>query len=229
MAGQSSTGYSRRAQSNYPSGERSVAERVRSDRVKLPALREAAYCRIGRRGSGLVHWQALPRMARRVCLEGRWMTNLRDVLQPHIGNGTVPGMVGLVAPGDQVEVQALGSTDLEGTQPMARETIFRVASLTKPITAAATMMLVEDGLIRLDDTVDRWLPEIAHPTVVRTLQSSLDDVVPAARPITVADLLTFRAGYGFPSDVPCPWCRRSSRARSCGGAIPRHCQRQTSG
>src|SRR4051794_33512066 len=113
-------------------------------------------------------------------------------------------MVGLVARGDQVEVQALGSTDLEGTQPMARETIFRVASLTKPITAAATMMLVDDGLIRLNDTVDQWLPEIAHPTVVRTLQSPLDDVVPAARPITVADLLTFRAGYGFPSDFSLP-------------------------
>jgi CubicO group peptidase (beta-lactamase class C family) len=132
------------------------------------------------------------------------MTNLRDVFQPYVSNGTAPGMVGLVARGDQVEVLALGSTDLEGTQPMARETIFRVASLTKPITAAATMMLVDDGLIRLNDTVDQWLPEIAHPTVVRTLQSPLDDVVPAARPITVADLLTFRAGYGFPSDFSLP-------------------------
>jgi CubicO group peptidase (beta-lactamase class C family) len=132
------------------------------------------------------------------------VTNLRDVFQPYVSNGTAPGMVGLVARGDQVEVLALGSTDLEGTQPMARETIFRVASLTKPITAAATMMLVDDGLIRLNDTVDQWLPEIAHPTVVRTLQSPLDDVVPAARPITVADLLTFRAGYGFPSDFSLP-------------------------
>src|SRR4051812_17281570 len=138
-------------------------------------------------------------------------------------------MVGLVARGDQVEVQALGSTDLEGTQPMARETIFRVASLTKPITAAATMMLVDDGLIRLNDTVDQWLPEIAHPTVVRTLQSPLDDVVPAARPITVADLLPFGLATVFRPTFPCPWCRCSSRARSCGGAIPRHCQRQTSG
>ena len=100
--------------------------------------------------------------------------------------------------------QAVGSADVDGTAPMARDSIFRIASITKPITAAAVMLLVEDGRIALDDPVGRWLPELASPVVVRTPAGPVDDVVPAVRPITVLDLLTFRAGYGFPSDFSLP-------------------------
>jgi len=132
------------------------------------------------------------------------MSNLRDILQTYVSNGSVPGAVGLVARGDDVEAQAVGSADVDGTSPMARDSIFRVASITKPIVAAAVMMLVEDGRIALEDPVGQWLPELAAPTVVRTPASPADDVVPAVRPITVADLLTFRAGYGFPSDFSLP-------------------------
>jgi CubicO group peptidase (beta-lactamase class C family) len=91
---------------------------------------------------------------------------------------------------------------------MARDSIFRLASVTKPITAAAVMMLVEDDRITLDDPVDRWLPELAGPMVVRTPASAVDDVVPAARPITVFDLLSSRAGYGFASDFSLPAVQR---------------------
>jgi CubicO group peptidase (beta-lactamase class C family) len=132
------------------------------------------------------------------------MTNLRDILETYVSNGSVPGAVGLVARGDRVEVEVVGSVDVEGTSPMTRDSIFRIASITKPITAAAAMMLVEDGRIALDDRVDHWLPELASPTVVRTPDSPVDDVVPAARPITVHDLLSSRAGYGFPSDFSLP-------------------------
>jgi CubicO group peptidase (beta-lactamase class C family) len=132
------------------------------------------------------------------------MTNMRDVLETAVGNGSVPGAVGLVARDDRVEVQAVGSADVDGTSPMARDSIFRIASITKPICATAVMMLVEDGQIALDDPVDPWLPELASLTVVRTPASPVDDIVPAARPITVHDLLTFRAGYGFPSDFSLP-------------------------
>ena len=132
------------------------------------------------------------------------MSNLHDIMQTHASDGSVPGAVGLVARGDQVEVQAAGSADADGTCPMARDSIFRIASITKPIIAAAVMMLVEDGRIALDDPVRHWLPELASPAVVRTPASPVDDVVPAVRPITVADLLTFRAGYGFPSDFSLP-------------------------
>jgi CubicO group peptidase (beta-lactamase class C family) len=132
------------------------------------------------------------------------MSNLHDILQTYVGNGSVPGAVGLMARGDRVEVAAAGAADVGGTSPMARDSIFRVASITKPITAAAVMMLVEDGRIALEDPVRQWLPELASPAVVRTPASPVDDVVPAVRPISVADLLTFRAGYGFPSDFSLP-------------------------
>ena len=132
------------------------------------------------------------------------MSHLHDVLQTYVGSGSVPGAVGLVARDDQAEVQAVGSADADGTSPLARDSIFRIASITKPITAAAAMMLVEDGQITLDDPVGPWLPELASPAVVRTPAGPVDDVVPPARPITVADLLTFRAGYGFPSDFSLP-------------------------
>jgi CubicO group peptidase (beta-lactamase class C family) len=132
------------------------------------------------------------------------MSNLHDILQTHVSNGSVPGAVALVARGDRVEVQAAGCAGVDGTCPMSRDSIFRIASITKPITAAAVMMLVEDGRIALEDPVGHWLPELASPSVVRTPASPVDDVVPALRPITVADLLTFRAGYGFPADFSLP-------------------------
>jgi CubicO group peptidase (beta-lactamase class C family) len=135
------------------------------------------------------------------------MSSLRDILQIYVNNGSVPGAVGLIARGDRVEVQAVGCTGIDGTYPMARDSIFRIASITKPITAAAVMMLVEDGQITLDDPVAPWLPELASPAVVRTPAGPVDDVVPAIRPITMADLLTFRAGYGFPSDFSLPAVR----------------------
>ncbi|MFF3954596.1 serine hydrolase domain-containing protein [Streptomyces sp. NPDC001890] len=132
------------------------------------------------------------------------MTNLNDVLNEHVGDGAAPGAVGLVARGDRVEAVAVGSADAEGTVPMRRDSIFRIASMTKPLTAAAVMMLVEEGRIALNEPVRQWLPELAAPMVVRTPDSPVDDVVPADKVITVEDLLTFRAGYGFPSDFSLP-------------------------
>jgi CubicO group peptidase (beta-lactamase class C family) len=135
------------------------------------------------------------------------MASLHDILKAHVDDGSVPGAVGLVAHGDQVAVAAVGSMAVAGA-PMARDSIFRFASITKPITAAAVMMLVEDGLIELDDPVGRWLPELAEPTVVRTPARPVDDVVTAARPITVFDLLSSQAGYGFASDFALPAVQR---------------------
>jgi CubicO group peptidase (beta-lactamase class C family) len=129
---------------------------------------------------------------------------LRDLLEAHVADGAVPGAVALLARGEQVEVQAVGAAAVGGASPMARDSIFRIASITKPITAAAVMMLVDDGRVRLEDPVERWLPELAARVVVRTPASPVDDVVPAIRPITVLDLLTSRAGYGWPSDFSLP-------------------------
>jgi len=131
------------------------------------------------------------------------MAGLHGTLGAYVENGSVPGAVGLVARGDRMEVAAVGSMAVGGT-PMARDSIFRFASITKPITAAAVMMLVEDGRIALDDPVGRWLPELAEPKVVRAPASPVDDVVPAGRPIAVFDLLSSQAGYGFASDFALP-------------------------
>ena len=135
------------------------------------------------------------------------MAGLHDVLGRYVSDGSVPGAVGLVVCGDRIEVAVVGSMAVDGS-PMARDSIFRFASVTKPITAAAVMMLVEDGRIAIDDPVGQWLPELAEPKVVRAPESAVDDVVPATRPITVFDLLSSRAGYGFASDFTLPAVQR---------------------
>nr|MDT0525631.1 serine hydrolase domain-containing protein [Streptomyces sp. DSM 41633] len=135
------------------------------------------------------------------------MSTLHDTLRRYVDDGAVPGAVGLVAHGTDVEAVAVGSVDTGGGSPMARDSIFRVASVTKPITAAAVLALVEDGTLALDAPVAEWLPELGGPVVVRTPQSPLDDIVPAARPVTVEDLLTFKAGWGFPADFSLPAAR----------------------
>ena len=136
-------------------------------------------------------------------------TSLRDLLEAHVSEGAVPGAVALLARGEQVEVQAVGAAAVGGAAPMARDSIFRIASITKPITAAAVMLLVDDGRIALEDPVERWLPElaVARWSSARP-RSPVDDVVPAVRPITVLDLLTSRAGYGWPSDFSLPQVER---------------------
>ncbi|MEU6841959.1 serine hydrolase domain-containing protein [Streptomyces sp. NPDC046716] len=131
-------------------------------------------------------------------------SGLARVLAPHVDEGPVPGAVGLVARGDEVEVAVVGHADAEGTAPLARDSIFRIASITKPIVAAAVMTLIEDGRLALDSPVAHWLPELASPNVVRDPAGPVEDVVPAARPVTVEDLLTFRAGWGFTSDFSLP-------------------------
>jgi CubicO group peptidase (beta-lactamase class C family) len=132
------------------------------------------------------------------------VTGLQGLLQRHVDSGPEHGVVALVARGEDVDVQVAGSLDAQGSAPMTRDSIFRIASVTKPIIAAATMMLVDDGRIALGDPVAQWLPELASPSVVRTPASPVEDVVPAVRPITVEHLLSSRAGYGYPSDFSLP-------------------------
>jgi CubicO group peptidase (beta-lactamase class C family) len=132
------------------------------------------------------------------------MTALQDILERHVDDGTLPGVVALAARADRVEVAAAGRLALDGEEPAARDSIFQIASITKPITAAAVLRLVDAGEVALADPVARWLPELAAPVVVRTPASPVEDVVPAVRPITVEDLLTFRAGWGYPADFSLP-------------------------
>ncbi|MER5640459.1 serine hydrolase domain-containing protein [Kitasatospora sp. NPDC002227] len=120
---------------------------------------------------------------------------LRVAMERHVEAGALPGLVALVSRGDETRVEAVGRASFDGP-PMRRDTVFRIASMTKPVTAAATLMLVEECLLRLDDPVDELLPELAGRRVLRGLDSELDDTVPAHRAITLRDLLTFRMGFG---------------------------------
>ena len=134
------------------------------------------------------------------------LNRLHDVLASHVESGRMPGLVALVSRRGEAHVEAIGRMAFGDSRPMLRDTIFRVASITKPITAAAAMIFVEECKLRLDDPVDPWLPELADRRVLRTVESPLDDTVPANRPITPRDLLTFRAGYGaimvWPPEYP---------------------------
>ncbi|MFD8673114.1 serine hydrolase domain-containing protein [Streptomyces seoulensis] len=132
------------------------------------------------------------------------MTALHDTLRRHVDDGSLPGVVGLVARGDEVEAVAVGHTDTGRTVPLERDSLFRLASITKPVTAAALMMLVDEGLVGLDDPLSRWLPELAAPMVVRTPGSPVDDLVPTERPVTVEHVLSSRCGWGFPPDFSLP-------------------------
>jgi CubicO group peptidase (beta-lactamase class C family) len=132
---------------------------------------------------------------------------LHAAAQRHVGDDQVPGLVTLVARGGQVHVEALGRLAVGGP-PVARDSIFRIASTTKPITAAVTLAVAAEGLIELDEPVDRLLPELADRRVLRRMDGPLDDTVPAARAITARDLLTFTFGFGMVGEMfasPKPW------------------------
>src|SRR5262249_58529315 len=95
----------------------------------------------------------------------------------------------------EVQADASGSMAIGGA-PIERDTIFRIASMTKPVAAVAAMILIEECRLRLDDPVDAFLPELANRRVLRTIESEIDDTVPAERAITLRDILTFRLGFG---------------------------------
>src|SRR5215471_19105648 len=113
----------------------------------------------------------------------------------HVGADRVPGLVTLVASGDQVHVETLGALSVGGP-PVQRDSLFRIASVTKPVTGVATLALIEEGLVGLHEPVDTLLPELAGRRVLTRLDGPLYDTVPAERAITTRDLLTFTFGFG---------------------------------
>ncbi len=123
------------------------------------------------------------------------LTRLSDAMRGYVDHGEVAGVVTRVhRHGREVHSDAFGWQDEEVATPIRRDTIFRIASMTKPIVSVAALMLLEEGKLRLDDPVDRWLPELAERRVLRSPTGALDDTYPAPRPITVLDLITHRPG-----------------------------------
>jgi CubicO group peptidase (beta-lactamase class C family) len=99
--------------------------------------------------------------------------------------------------GTKVHESCHGMMDIENAVPMRRDAIFRIASMTKPIVSAAVLQQLEEGKLRLNDAVSRWLPELADMQVLRSPDSPLSETEPLARPITVLDLLTHRSGITY--------------------------------
>lgn len=124
---------------------------------------------------------------------------ITEAMQAAVERGGVGGVVTLVHHrGEIVHASAVGLQDPEAGTPMRRDSIFRIASMTKPITAVATMILVDEGQLRLEDAVDRWLPELASRMVLRDPTAPLETAVPASRSIRVVDLLTHSSGIATP-------------------------------
>ena len=125
------------------------------------------------------------------------LVRLHTSMTGYVERGEVPGIITLVSRHGEIHVDAVGNMSLDAPDLMRRDTIFRLASMSKPITAAATMILVEEGKLRLSDAAQKWLPELADRKVLSRIDAPLDETVPAQRPITVRDLLTFTMGYGL--------------------------------
>jgi CubicO group peptidase (beta-lactamase class C family) len=145
------------------------------------------------------------------------LERLAGVAWSHVGPDRVPGLVALVASGDDVHVEALGALSIGGP-PVRRDSLFRIASTTKPVTGAVTVALVEEGLLSLGEPVGRLLPELASLRVLRRMDGPLDDTLPVERAITVRDLLTFTFGFGmhvgmFMAAAPWPIVVAATEAR----------------
>jgi len=133
------------------------------------------------------------------------LAQIPAALQSVVDAGDLSGFVTLVwRKGEIAQVNVLGQRDIAAGKPMTRDTLFRIASMTKPVTSIAAMMLMEEGKLKLEDPVTRWLPELADMQVLKDPEGPLDQTYPAPRDITVEDLMTHRSGlaYGFTSLGP---------------------------
>jgi len=133
------------------------------------------------------------------------LARVREVLERYVECGYVPGAVAVVARHGEVHIEGTGTLAFEGAgsrTPMTADTVCRLASMTKPVVAACAMTLVEDCTLRLDDPVDEFLPELAHLTVLADPDGPLEDTVPANRPVTLRDLLTYTLGTGIAEAEP---------------------------
>ncbi len=130
------------------------------------------------------------------------LERMRQVLSGYVERRELLGMVYLVSHGDEAQVETLGTMAVDGDKPMQRDTIFRIASITKPIVAVAAMTLVEECKLRLDEPIDQWLPELTNRRVLKSLGAEIDDTVPAKRAITLRDLLTYTMGFGSVMAAP---------------------------
>ncbi len=144
------------------------------------------------------------------------LQRMHDVVQRYVDCGEEVGVITLVERRGETYVDVTGLADRERGSPLKRDAIFRIASMSKPITAVATMILVEECKLRLDEPIDRLMPELANRRVIKDINGPVEDTVPANRPITVRDLLTFRMGFGFGPAGDTPMQRAINKAQLSG-------------
>lgn len=145
---------------------------------------------------------------------------VKAALAKHVDSGAIPNLIGLIARGDQTHIFPLGRMSRDaGAAAVGRDAIFRIASMTKPLTAAAAMMLVEEGKLRFDEPIERLAPELANRQVLRAPGAELTDTVPANRPITLEDVMSFRLGWGVVFDDT-PFMRAAAEVPGFGMPNP---------
>lgn len=146
-----------------------------------------------------------------------------EALAAHVDAGRIPGAVLGICRRDETHVRSVGAVAVGGP-PMPDDALFRITSMTRPVTAVATLILVDRGVLTLDEPVDRLLPELGDRQVLRRLGGPIDDTVPAARPITTRDLLTMRGGFGMilasPDEYPILQAEAELGLRSVGPPVP---------
>ena len=141
----------------------------------------------------------------RAALSAKQQDTVQQIVRAAVESGDIPGVVAQVwRKGELCCDVVAGLRDVERGIPMDRTAIFGIASMSKPVTVALALTLLDEGKLRLDDSITRWVPEFAQMRVLRRPDGPLDDTVPAARPITVEDLMTHRSGlaYGFMTPPP---------------------------
>ena len=152
------------------------------------------------------------------------LNRLHEVMAGQVREGRVPGLVLGLRRGGDVHIDAIGSAVAGGSTPIWPDAIFRLTSMTRPVTAVATLLLVQDGRLELDEPIGRLLPELADRPVLRQPDGPLDDTVPARRPVTVRDLLTFRGGFGMilapPDEYPILAAEQALELSSLGPPTP---------
>src|SRR6185437_7561551 len=155
-------------------------------------------------------------------LSAEALAQIPTALQAVVDAGDLSGFVTLVwRKGEVAQVNTLGWRDVEAKAPMTRDTLFRIASMTKPVTSIAALMLLEEGKLRLEDPITRWLPEFAGMQVLKDATGLVEDTYPAPREITVEDLMTHRAGlaYAFTSIGPVAQAHEDRLGPPLGGSM----------
>jgi CubicO group peptidase (beta-lactamase class C family) len=147
------------------------------------------------------------------------LTKLRKNLERHVAEDQPPGLVGWIGRTGEQHVLPIGAMSIGGP-PIHRDAIFRIASMTKPITAVAAMILVEEGKLRLDVPIDGLAPELAARRVLKSMSGALDDTVAADRPITLEDVLTFRLGWGIDFNPDAPFVKAAAALPGFGMPNP---------